>query len=667
MLGGSTGRPTMPHHPPPPDSLAGVDAWSEGSVRPRPWPVRLGRVLMQWRPDKHPLWLRLTVALVLTLLAAWLRMALAPAESGGRFITLSLAAAVSALYGGFRAGMFSTVVGMLVINYALVKPYFSLAFDDPVEAFWLNLWHLITQLVVVGAIALMQRQNRALRRATELARRTGQRLNDTFEVSAVGMAHSHIDGRWIRVNRTYCQLIGYTEAELLQTRFEDFTHPDDLATDLELLQRALRGEIAHYSIEKRYIHRLGHVVWVQLTVALVRQPDGAPDYLIAVVQDISHIKSVEQALRTTERLLSQAQVLAGMASWQADMRTRRFLTLSGSHVVLDLPAAELAAEELRAITHPDDLPMVDRTWAAAVKGLLPYNIEYRLRIRDEYRWFSVRAEFERDASGRALRALGVTLDITGRKQAELEIRQLNATLEERIRERTQALQAAYDELESYSYAVAHDLRSPLRIINGFASAVVEDESGLSPSGRQHLDRIMLASKKMGELIDGLLKLSQVSRGELVRQPVNLSDMAQRLLCELSATEPGRQVHWEVEPGLQALADPPLVEAVLQNLLHNAWKYSARTPQARIRVTLDSLDGVRAFCVADNGAGFDMGRAAKLFQPFQRLHGPHEFVGLGIGLATVRRIVVRHGGLLKADSAPGQGAKFWFTLQPPLER
>jgi len=629
--------------------------------------MRLGRMLMQWRPDKHPLWLRLLVGLVLTLLAAWLRIALAPAESGGRFITLSLAAAVSALYGGFRVGMFSTAVGMLVINYALVKPYFSLAFDDPVEAFWLNLWHLVTQLVVVGSIALMQRQNRALRRATELVRRTAQRLNDTFEVSAVGMAHSHIDGRWIRVNRTYCELIGYTEAELLRTRFEDFTHPDDLATDLELLQRALRGDIGHYSLEKRYIHRRGHVVWVQLTVALVRQPDGSPDYLIAVVQDISHIKSVEQALRTTEQLLSQAQLLAGMATWQADMGTRRFVTLSGSHVVLDLPAAELAAEELRAITHPDDLPMVDRSWAAAVKGLLPYNIEYRLRIRDEYRWFSVRAEFERDAAGRAIRALGVTLDITARKRAELEIRQLNATLEERIRERTQALQAAYDELESYSYAVAHDLRSPLRIINGFASAVVEDEGGLSASGRQHLDRIMLASKKMGELIDGLLKLSQVSRGELVRQPVNLSDMAQRLLCELSATEPGRQVHWEVEPGLQALADPPLVEALLQNLLHNAWKYSARNAQARIRVTLDSLDGVRAFCVSDNGAGFDMGRAAKLFQPFQRLHGPNEFVGLGIGLATVRRIVVRHGGLLKAESAPGQGARFWFTLQPPLQR
>ncbi len=631
------------------------------------WHHRLGRAIALWQPDMHPLWQRLLVATALTLLAAWLRMALAPAESGGRFITLSLAAALSALYGGFRVGMFSTLVGMLVINYALVKPYFSLAFDDPAEAFWLNLWHFITQLVVVGSIALMQRQNRALRRATDLVSRTSQRLNDTFEVSAVGMAHSHIDGRWIRVNRTYCDLIGHTEAELLEKSFRDFTHPDDLEVDLELLQQTLRGEIDHYSIEKRYIHRQGHVVWVQLTVALVRKPDTSPDYLIAVVQDISHIKAVEQALRTTEKLLNQAHVLAGMSSWQADMRTRRFYTLSGSHVVLELPAAELAAEELQAITHPDDQALVERTWAAAVKGLQPYNIEYRLLIRDEYRWFSVRAEFERDATGRAVRALGVTLDITARKQAELEIRQLNATLEERIRERTQALQAAYDELESYSYAVAHDLRSPLRIINGFASAVAEDESGLSAPGRQHLDRIMLASKKMGELIDGLLKLSQVSRGELVRQPVNLSDMAHRLLCELSATEPDRQVHWEVEPGLHALADPPLAEALLQNLLHNAWKYSARAPQARIRVSLDSLDGVRAFCVADNGAGFDMARSAKLFQPFQRLHGPDEFVGLGIGLATVRRIVVRHGGLLRAESTPGQGARFWFTLQPPLKR
>jgi light-regulated signal transduction histidine kinase (bacteriophytochrome) len=166
---------------------------------------------------------------------------------------------------------------------------------------------------------------------------------------------------------------------------------------------------------------------------------------------------------------------------------------------------------------------------------------------------------------------------------------------------------------------------------------------------------------MGLLIDGLLQLSQIGRGEVQRQPVNLGAIATRLLEELAAESPQRSVTWSIEPDLHAWADPSLVDALLQNLLHNAWKYTASTPQAHIRVFTRELDGQTHFCVSDNGAGFDMARAEKLFQPFQRLHQPHEFEGLGIGLATVQRIVQRHGGLLHAEAAPGHGATFCFTL------
>ncbi|MES2840400.1 MAG: PAS domain S-box protein [Pseudomonadota bacterium] len=608
---------------------------------------------------------RLVVALLITAFAAWIRVALAPAESGGRFITLGLAAALSALYGGFRIGMFSTFVGMLIINYLLVKPYFSFAFDDPVEAFWLNLWHLITQLVVVGAIAFMQQQNQRLRQATAQIRLAAKQLEDTFEHSSTGMAHSHIDGRWMRVNQTYCDLIGYTKAELQSLSYRDFTHPDDLQIDQDLLARTLEGELSSYNIEKRYIHKLGHEVWVHLTLSLVRKPDGQPDYLIAVVQDITARKATELALRTSEQLLRQANEIAGVASWHADVATRRFVTLSGSHEVLDLPAAEFTDDELLALTHPDDQAMVLKHWALAVKGLSDYDIEYRLIIRGEHRWFSVRAEFDRDAQGRAVRALGVTRDVTERKYHDMQIQQLNASLEQRIEERTRALKAAYDELESYSYAVAHDLRSPLRIINGFAQALREDNPEWTGDSLSHLERIMGASKKMGELIDGLLTLSQFSRGDLQRKPVNLSTIATRLLEEFSSTDPQRQVRWEVAPGLNVMADPPLVEALMQNLLHNAWKYTAQTPQAVIRVYAQEEKGQTRFCVSDNGAGFDMARASKLFQPFQRLHMPHEFAGLGIGLATSLRIVQRHGGGMAATGEPGKGATFCFSLYAPL--
>lgn len=601
------------------------------------------------------------MAVALTLAAAWLRLTLAPAESGGRFITLSLAAALSALYGGFRAGMLSTVLGMVLVNFFLVKPYGSLAFDDLSEAFWLNLWHFITQLVVVGAIALMQRQNRLWREAGEAVRRSTRQLEDTFEHSATGMTHTRLDGSWIRVNQTYCDLIGYTRQEIETMSFRDFTHPDDLGLDLSLQARTLAGEIDHYSIEKRYIHKQGHTVWVHLTLSLVRTPAGEPDYLIAVVQDVSDRKATEVALRVSEQLLRQAQKLAGLATWQADVATRRFTALAGSQDVLGRPGADFSDEELLALTHPDDRPMVLRQWALAVQGKAVYDMEYRLRFGGQERWYSVQAEFERDAQGRAVRALGVTQDVTERKRAELEIQRLNASLEQRIQQRTQALRGAYDELESYSYAVAHDLRSPLRIINGFAQALQEDNQALDAASRTHLQRIMAASKKMGELIDGLLKLSQYARGEVRREPVNLSAIATRLFEELAAEHPQRTVAWSVEPGLQALADPALVEALMQNLLHNAWKYTAATAQPDIRVYARTLDGQTHYCISDNGAGFDMARSDKLFQPFQRLHMPNEFAGLGIGLATARRIVQRHGGMLQAWGTPGEGATFCFTL------
>ncbi|WP_439114491.1 PAS domain S-box protein [Hydrogenophaga sp.] len=638
----------MPPPTPPPGARSVHDVWQR---------------VVTWQPDSQSRWKRYAVAVLITLLAAWLRMALAPAESGGRFITLSLAAALAALYGGFGAGMVSTLLGTVIVNFLLVKPYFSLAFANPVEAFWLNLWHLLTQFVVVGAISLMQWQNHALREATERSRLSNQQLNDTFEHSATGMAHSHLDGRWIRVNQTYCDLIGYTHDEVLRMHFRDFTHPDDLDLDVDFLARTLSGELTHYSFEKRYIHQQGHTVWVQLTLSLIRTAEGVPDYLIAVVQDISPRKMTEMALRTSEMLLRQAQTMAGMATWQADVAKKHFNTLSGSHRLLGLPFAAFSGDELMTLTHPDDRARMQAHWSQAVKGESVYDHEYRVVLNGDVRWFSVQAEFERDAQGRAVRALGVTHDVTERKRAELEIQQLNASLEQRIQARTQALKGAYDELESYSYAVAHDLRSPLRIINGFAQALQEDAPTLEAHARQHLQRILAASKKMGELIDGLLHLSKFARGDMQRQPVNLSAMATRLLEELAHDQPERSVAWSVAPGLQAQADPALMEALLQNLLHNAWKYTANTSQAEIRVYPRELDGTRHFCVSDNGAGFDMARADKLFQPFQRLHMPHEFSGLGIGLATARRIVQRHGGELQAHSFPGEGATFCFTLPP----
>ncbi len=618
-----------------------------------------GHVTPDW--TDRPAWLRYGAAIALTLIAVWARMALAPADSGGRFITPALAVALSALYGGLGPGLVSLALGMLLVNFYMVPPYGSFVFTNLAEAFWLNTWHLITQLVVVGAIALMQSRNRQLQEAGRQIRLGQQHFLDTFEHAASGITHVDISGRLLRANQTFCRIVGYSKDELAHLSFQDITVPEDIGPDLRMLDETLAGTRSSYTLEKRYRHKDGHTVWVQLTVALVRTPAGAPDYLISVVQDLSAQKAAEEALRTSQNLMNQAQKLANIGAWQADLATGRIGSITKSESFLSFPSNEYGISDMLAMIHPDDRPRVMALWPRAIKGEAHYEIEYRVVLDGREYWHAVKAEFERDAQGRAVRALGVTQDVTERKGIELEFQQLNATLEQRIRDRTRALRDAYDELESYSYAVAHDLRSPLRIINGFAQALQEDNPALDTASQDHLGRIMGASKKMGELIDGLLKLSQYARGEVQRQNVNLSAIAARIFEELAVAEPRRAVEWEIEPNLLVQADPALIEALMQNLLNNAWKYTAAVPLARIRVFSREAGGVREYCVGDNGAGFDMARAGKLFQPFQRLHQPHEFSGLGIGLATARRIVQRHGGVLRAESQPGQGATFSFTL------
>jgi light-regulated signal transduction histidine kinase (bacteriophytochrome) len=249
-------------------------------------------------------------------------------------------------------------------------------------------------------------------------------------------------------------------------------------------------------------------------------------------------------------------------------------------------------------------------------------------------------------------------DMTEQRAADLKIQELNR----RLRLDNAELEAVNKELEAFSYSVSHDLRAPLRAIDGFSQALVEDAGPLlQPDHHAHLNRVRQAAQRMGLLIDDLIKLARVTRTDVKIDDVDLSEIALALATGLQDAAPERQAEFVIAPGLHARGDPRLVQVALDNLLSNSWKFTAPRTPARIEFGRTMVDGKPAFFVRDNGVGFDMTYAGKMFGAFQRFHDAREFAGTGIGLATVQRIIHKHGGRIWAESQPGEGATFYFTL------
>ncbi len=257
--------------------------------------------------------------------------------------------------------------------------------------------------------------------------------------------------------------------------------------------------------------------------------------------------------------------------------------------------------------------------------------------------------------------MAVARDISERRQAEAELEKYRHHLEALVADRTAALEAANAELEAFSYSVSHDLRAPLRAIDGFSRALLEEEEDrLGETGKDYLRRVCTAATRMSSLIDDLLMLSRISSGELQRQTVDLSALVEAVASRMRESDPGRQAQISIQPGMQVSADRRLLQIVLENLLDNAWKYTGQNETTRIHIGSTGEQGQTVYFVRDNGVGFDMKYADKLFNVFERLHGA-EFSGSGIGLATVKRIIVRHGGKVWGEGRPGEGAGFYFTL------
>lgn len=375
-----------------------------------------------------------------------------------------------------------------------------------------------------------------------------------------------------------------------------------------------------------------------------------------ILRDVTERKRAEEALKEQARILDLAPVLIG------DLSGRILFWNSGAEEMYGWTAAEALGQ----VTHDlfqTEFPRPLEEIKARLFARNHWEGEV-VKTRKDGQKLVVASHWvlHRDENDRPKAVLEVNNDVTERKKAEREIRRLNEELEQRVADRTAQLQAANKELEAFSYSVSHDLRAPLRHINGFSQALLEDYSDqLDDEGKNYLREVRSASQEMAKLIDDLLQLARLSRGEMRLEEVNLSELAKTAIEDLRKRNGKRNVEIEIKEGLKVRGDKSLLRVMLTNLLDNAWKFTARCEPAMVTLGQDRVNGESFYFVRDNGAGFDMTYANKLFGAFQRLHTAGEFEGTGIGLATVQRIITRHGGRVWAEGMVNKGATFYFTL------
>lgn len=532
-------------------------------------------------------------------------------------------------------------------------------------------------------------QERALRESTELLQLVFEGTTDLvtlWRVQPSGVPQLILaNGRWLDVMAEVIpeiprdELLGKSDDVLREFAIANDPHAREYDDHL----RAVALGAPPRTFETPYGPRGGARTLEHTLVPLTAR--DATRYVLATAREVTQRLEGERRLRESEAHLSMVldstQDLIALFAVEGEERYRLLQYNAVGDMLLRLlypddPARSYVGLELRDLVRalvssdPRDTDRQLRHFRDAVTSGEVQRYEEPFPSPRGVRWVDVALVPVFDEGGTPRYVLRSSRDVTERKLAEAEVRRLNAELERRVEERTAQLQGANRDLEAFSYSVSHDLRTPLRSIVGFSRALLEDHAGQLPAeGRDYAQRVVAAGERMGRLIDDLLRLSRTTGGTMERESVDVTALVQGVVAGMRAASPDRRVAVDVEPHMLAHADRALLQIVLENLLANAWKFTVSRTDARVTVGMTAHDGVRTFFVRDNGVGFDMAHAARLFAPFQRLHRVEDYDGSGIGLATVQRIVSRHGGRVWAESAPQQGATFFFTCEgadaPPL--
>jgi PAS domain S-box-containing protein len=484
----------------------------------------------------------------------------------------------------------------------------------------------------------LETANAALRESEERTRLTVEGVRDyaIVRLDAAGTVLS-----W---NAGAAQVLGWEADEIVGRPRTTFSPPDDVEAGRP--QRALEAAARDGRCEEEgwLLRKDGARFWASVLVSPLRDASGRLLGYVQVTRDLTERRQAELALREQYELLRTVLAASGDLVFAKDLDGRYLVANEAVARVHGRAAAEIVGRSDAELFGPERAAEMRATDARTLASGATLRVEETAVVGGERRTFRSTRSVLRDAAGRPAGVVGVSMDVTDAQRAAEALRQANR------------------ELAATTYSIAHDLRSPLRALDGFSRILEIDHAGqLDAEGIALLRRIRSNSQRMGELIDGILGLARLGQGDLQVRRVELSALAQGVLDELRRAHPDRRVEARVEPGLAAAGDPRLLALVVQNLLENAWKFTRDRDPARIEFGQEAHGGEAAYFVRDNGAGFDPAYAGQLFGAFQRLHRASEFEGHGIGLASVKRVVERHGGRVWADGAEGRGATFYFTL------
>lgn len=437
--------------------------------------------------------------------------------------------------------------------------------------------------------------------------------------------------------------------------FFSVVHPDDRLQVKTAVEMAARNS-SDFSTEFRLARPERPARYALARGMFLKSSAGDPLRAVGVTIDITEQRGAEMRVIENEKRFRAMAERAPVLIWSCDQTLARdYFNKTWLQFTGRAPELEQGAGWQAGVA-ADDLGRWREAVRVAAEQRDPYSIEYRLRRHDgAMRWVVENGSPRFAADGSFAGYLGSCIDITARKENEAE-------LESHVQRRTRELEVANQELESFSYSVSHDLRGPVRAIQGFTEIAVEEcQAGNVEAAVERLQRVIKAGDRMNKLIDAFISMARISRAELVIEPVDLSRIADEVMGFLRAANPERVVEVHVAPGLTCHGDERLLRIAVENLLSNAWKFTAKKTDARIEFAGRDEEGERVFFVRDNGAGFDRALEHKLFQAFERLHHNAQFEGLGVGLSTVHRVISKHAGRVWAESVEGEGATFFFTL------